>query len=164
MKHLLSLTSLVILASACASTPNSLLPDPTTIPLDTARMERFLRPGTGTIEGQAFVKTKGGDVKYATGESVILLPATDYTMQYATRLGTAAAFEPDPRLAKYARRTIAGGDGRFRFTDLPEGNYMIYTKIFWQIPGRNGLETTGSWLSDVASSISGETRQIILTR
>lgn len=35
--------------------------------------------GTAVVHGQAFLKTRGGDVKTAAGEEVILNPVTSYS-------------------------------------------------------------------------------------
>src|SRR5688572_1071163 len=37
------------------------------------------QPGTGVIDGQAFLRTRGGDVKYGAGSAVFLLPLSAYT-------------------------------------------------------------------------------------
>lgn len=40
------------------------------------------KTGTATIIGQAFLKTRGGDVKTAAGNEILLNPVTSYSLQW----------------------------------------------------------------------------------
>lgn len=151
----------VIFASACV--PGVTTPTPVAAPFDTAAVGYALGDGASSIAGQAFAKTRGGDTKYASGETVTLIPVSDYTTEYMKGIGTSrGAVTPDRRLADYTRTTVANGEGKFNFRNIPSGSYFIYTKVFWEVPGQYGLSTTGSWIKDVVT-VRGDTTRVVLT-
>jgi hypothetical protein len=47
----------------------------------------FEQPGRGSIAGQAFLTTRGGDVKMGAGRTVTLDPATRYARAWYQRYG-----------------------------------------------------------------------------
>ena len=134
---------------------------------DEAEYKPYAETGTGIIVGQAFLKTRGGDVKYGAGCTVILNPVTGYstewfekTIQRGIRLE-----EPDYRVKKYVRQTIGDGEGRFEFENLPAGNYYLACPIFWEIPsGGYGTRTTGGFVYGMVTVEENKTSKIILTR
>lgn len=151
---------LTLVAAACV--PGVTTPVPIAAAFDPAAIAYSQGEGPSSITGQAFAKTRGGDTKYAAGETVTLLPVSDYTTEYMKGVGTArGAATADPRLASYARTTVADGEGKFAFTKVPEGSYFVYTKVFWEVPGQYGLTTTGSWIKDIVRA-RGPTTNIIL--
>jgi hypothetical protein len=151
---------LSLLLAACV--PGVTTPVPIAAPFDTTAIAYSQGDGPSSITGQAFAKTRGGDTKYASGETVTLLPVSDYTTEYMKQIGTArGAATPDPRLASYTRTTVADGEGKFTFDRVPGGNYFIYTKVFWEVPGQYGLTTTGSWLKDVVTARGPSTNVIL---
>ena len=106
-------------------------------------------PGTGAIAGQAFLKTRGGDVKYGAGNDITLTPATSYSKEiYSTTIRTGQLFESDidDRAVTYMKTTTADGEGRFKFQNLAPGEYYAWTYISWEIPGKKSLKKTGSWV------------------
>ena len=63
-----------------------------------------IETGNCNLEGQAFLKTKGGDVKTCAGEEVILMPYNAYTQELynVTKHGnfdTASNFDPSTILS-----------------------------------------------------------------
>lgn len=155
------MSSYLIALVACAT----VAPVPLQSPFDEHSLAYAQGPGTATIEGQAFLKTRGGDVKYGAGEEVILLPVSPYTNEYVQGVGTIrGAATPDARLETYTRRTMAGGDGKFTFRNVPAGEYHVYTRVFWEIPSQYGLRTTGNWVKGRVVARAGETTSIVLTQ
>ena len=67
-----------LILSACATTS-----DPGFTPLSYSEAEYapFIGRGTASLRGQAFLKTKGGDVKKGAGNEIYLMPATDFGRQ-----------------------------------------------------------------------------------
>jgi len=122
--------------------------------------------GTSIIQGQAFLRTRGGDVKYAAGRTISLNPVTSYSTEWF-ELGIMQGnilSAPDPRITPFNRTTIADGMGNFEFRDLPAGEYYIATSIFWEVPDRWGMQRTGTNVGSKKSVGPGQIIKVILTR
>lgn len=120
--------------------------------------------GTGRLTGQAFTKTRGGDVKFAAGNPVYLNPVTSYSTEWFElniKQGIMLT-PPDPRNEKYRRTTTADGSGNFEFEGLPAGDYYVASGIFWEVPGPNGLSRTGSSVGEKVTIKDGETTKVIV--
>lgn len=125
--------------------------------------------GTGTVAGQAFLKTVGGDVKTAAGNTVILNPVTSYSEQAYAAFSAGRQLdpvEPDTRLYKYARTTTADGEGRFEFSNVPPGEYFIATSVVWQAPVgyRGTMRVQGGLVFKRVRVGDGEAVKVIITR
>lgn len=117
-------------------------------PFIEAEYKPYAVAGTGSISGQAFLKTRAGDVKYGAGNEVWLNPVTTYSTEWFENavIPYRAITPPDRRTSDYARRTIADAEGRFKFERLPPGEYYAVCSIIWQYPGgyQGSLVSTGS--------------------
>jgi hypothetical protein len=125
--------------------------------------EPFLGDGSSSISGQAFLKTRGGDVKYAAGNQIFLIPATAYTNEMFTA-GATRRVDPssfDYRLRNYTKITVGDGEGRFSFANIKAGNYYVLTTITWAA-GR--YAQTGGDVFQYVTVEDGENKNIILTR
>ena len=94
--------------------------------------------GKTEVTGQAFLKTRGGDVKYAAGNKVFLEPATPFAKEYYKN----QSHYPYPltthnvKAAAYTRDTTADAQGRFTFKNIPTGEYFIVTSVTWEVAGK----------------------------
>lgn len=122
------------------------------------------KPGIGKLTGQAFTKTRGGDVKYAAGNTIVLNPVTTYSTEWFTvNTKQNIPISPaDQRAFKYVRTVTADGMGNFEFTGLPAGEYYVATGIFWEVPGPNGLTSTGSNVGEKVVIKDGETVKVVI--
>ena len=139
MKKLISFCILLIVAG-CA-TPSSQPNEPPqarlSTPFNEIDYDACSASGTGVLRGQAFLKTRGGDVKYAAGNLVLLVPATTYTreaLQYVEQPTIKVAI--DPRLRKYSRSIKADGEGEFEFINLPSCSFIVDTVVSWEVPSQ----------------------------
>lgn len=96
----------------------------------------------GRIEGQAFVRTAGGEVKFAAGLPIYLLKATPYSQEWFLAVGSAGAEcrDLDARMWSHVLRTTGDGAGEFVFENVPPGPYFLWSDITW-------LYATGSWIT-----------------
>lgn len=138
-------------------------------PFDESHFAWASARGGGTVLGQAFMRTRGGEVKLAAGNPVYLLPANDYTreMQWAAATGTYAGWaNRDPRMDAYRREVTADAQGRFAFRGLPAGAYIVSTWVFWQLPTRRGTlaSMSGGVLERLIEVREGETVELVLAR
>lgn len=128
--------------------------------------------GDGSIQGQAFMKTVGGEVRYAAGNTVLLIPDTAYARERFQKLYGdskcnygAVRFDkdPDPAYLKMARSTKANGEGRFRFDGLAPGAYFVATQLVWGVPTQYGLQTAGCNIYEKALVQHGAATEVIMT-
>jgi len=76
MKKLLILFICLVISGCVTSAPR-----PHLVAFDEVDFLPYAGTGTGKIIGQAFLKTRGGDVKYGAGNEVMLVPNTPYTSE-----------------------------------------------------------------------------------
>jgi len=142
----------------------------------------YSQPGTAAIDGQAFVVVRGGDVlldtrgylttisdnaRTASGSDVTLDPATPFAMDWYMKDGTSlrrfgnAPKDPAFRAARHT--TVADESGRFKFTGLPAGRYIVRTTITWQTPRDSyRMMTQGGVASAVFDLADGEQKTVII--
>lgn len=125
--------------------------------------------GTATISGQAFLTTRGGDVKRGAGRAVTLDPATRYAREWYEQIGMERdrfVEMPGDTLFRAARRTaVADADGKFTFRNLAPGTYLVRTAVTWEVPSGSAylpMEVQGGVVSAVVAVKSGETADVIL--
>lgn len=116
------------------------------------RSEDYLwsaRRGTGSLRGEAFMRTRGGSLRTCAGYEVLLWPLGDYTADYLRRVygaleeGYADAstidarkvLKVDQRLAEFVRTVKCNLQGQFEFVGLPQGRYAVTTTVVWEVPG-----------------------------
>jgi hypothetical protein len=121
------------------------------------------RAGTGAIEGHAFLRTNGGDVKTAAGKPISLNPVTSYSTEHYQRsvIGLNTLEGPDPRCDKYYRETIATVDGGFRFDGLPARDYNVFAPIQWLASQH---QYAGSIAHAKVTVREGQTIKVVVTR
>jgi hypothetical protein len=132
-------------------------------PFDEREFLPYLGLGTSTIKGQAFLKTRGGEVKYGAGNPVWLVPVTSYTKE----LWEASLYNDviglDPRWKIYNRSVIADASGNFEFKNIPAGEYHISCSIFWEVFTKDGPVTTGAVVKKQRKVRPNETLRVMLT-
>ena len=152
--------------SACAA------PQPYAIqaPFNPAQVAWIQSTGTGTIKGQAFLKTVGGDVKTCAGNIVVLMPSSAYTREIVSagmssnnRSSSLANLNGD--LGSYMKAGRCDAQGNFSIVSLPAGNYILLTEVTWGVPrGNYGVSREGGPLTQEISLAMGEDKQVILSR
>jgi hypothetical protein len=133
-----------------------------------AEYESLPKEGTGIVRGQAFLRTRGGDVKVAAGSTVMLNPVTSYSLQWYREgyIGKRPMEPVDPRIDAYVKHTVADAEGRFEFVKVPAGEYFATTSVVWEAPTgyHGGLIPQGGWVSQRLSVKNDEETKVILTR
>lgn len=119
--------------------------------------------GKGSVYGQAFLKTVGGDVKYAAGSVVSLCPES-IREQFAIEAARAIRdLEQVSVSAQYCRHMKADAEGRFEFNGLGPGDYFVLTSITWQSPSEDGLRSNGGIAQESFTlKEDGETARVIV--
>lgn len=163
MRKLL-LLAIVGLLSACAT----MAPPQSRMPFPENEYQALEKSGNATIKGQAFLKTRGGDVKVAAGNEVILNPVTSYSIEWYEKsyLPGKNIVQADPRLWNYCAKTVADGSGRFTFHNVPAGEYFVTTVIIWEAAtGYQGaLRVQGGTVTKRIDVKDGAEIDVIVTR
>jgi hypothetical protein len=68
----------------------------------------------------------------------------------------------DPNEVKYMRTTTSDADGKFSFSDVPDGKYVVGTKVVWHVPGRYGSDRQGGFISNTVEVSGGKAADIII--
>jgi hypothetical protein len=125
--------------------------------------ELGMKEGTSGIRGQAFLTTRGGDVKLAAGRRVTLEPFVPATRSWYESHGN--YFDPlsSPDWYKrLTRETTADAEGRFSFSGLPPGEYLIRTSVTWSTGAPIGLE--GGEVSLIESVAQREVKDVVVSK
>ncbi len=136
-------------------------------PFSEEELKIYSNKGSGKIHGQAFLKTRGGDVKYGAGNTIYLIPSTPYTDELMNKVmirGGGLLHNMDQRLSSYIKTTIADGEGKFDFINLPKGDYYVGCQISWQYARKYGLATTGANIYEKVNLNDGQDLKVILTK
>ena len=163
MRLILLFVAAVTLSACVPATPRI-----SRMPFPEQEYKALPKVGTAIVRGQAFLKTRGGDVKTAAGSEVFLNPVTSYSLEWyelsylTNRLANAA----DPRLWEYVPKQIADGSGRFTFKNVAPGEYFVTSKITWEAAtGYQGaLQLQGGVVSKRVSVKDGDDIEVIVTR
>jgi hypothetical protein len=105
---------------------------------DAIEMENFVGKGPRTIEGQAFLRQRGGGVVTCAGQEVALIPATHYMTEIIYAIGAKTKTYKDiynnPIKGKgYGRHTICDAQGTFQFINVPDESWYVVTIVQWKV-------------------------------
>jgi hypothetical protein len=124
----------------------------------------YLKDGTASVSGQAFLTQQNGGVVKAAGRLVTLDPATSVGDEWWGKAGKfwvhRAITPPSPGFQKARRMTVADADGRFKFSDLPGGKYYVRTEVTWEIG--NYYPTQGGLVGQLVEIGDGQIKEVIL--
>jgi len=165
MRPSLAVLALVFAAACTPQTPPGARPPGPVASCAPADVQWASAKGTASVDGQAFLKTVGGDVKYGAGNEVDLVPVCAGSTEWVARQVNSGYGAPvDSTLLRVMRTTTSGGDGKFHFGDLPAGDYYVVTTVTWQAPTRYGLEKQGGFLANKVRATEGQVATVIVTK
>lgn len=133
-------------------------------PFPAQEYAKLKRTGTAAVTGQAFLRTKGGDVKVGAGSEILLIPATSYSRVFYNAYKARQPLGPtDPAVKQYTLRTQADATGAFEFKAVPEGSYFLAGDVVWQAPTQFGLARQGGMIVKEISVRDGDQLKVMLT-
>ncbi|MCL1524579.1 prealbumin-like fold domain-containing protein [Xanthomonas nasturtii] len=177
MKTAIASIAMLACLAACASLAP---PQPRQVALTTLfspqEVAWFTTTGMGSVTGQAFFQTRGGQPRTCAGLEVSLQPHSTYgderltaiygnaTGGYTPALASRVQFTPDDLDYQQVRKTsICDAQGNFSFTGLPAGKYFLVAAVVWTVPGQEFAPPQGGPLMKSFTLADGETKRVILT-
>ena len=161
-----SLGTLLAIVVSCAPASPDLTPQLATGQADSAEYALFAGDGYLELRGQAFLTTRAGEVRLAAGRLVTLDPLTTYsTRWFRARGADLNRFEvpaPDPRFAEARRTRSADTEGKFRFTRLRPGSYIVRSSVTWEVSPDSA--PLGGVVAAVVAVGGGTDEDLILSR
>lgn len=133
---------------------------------DAAEVAYIHDVGTHRIEGNAFLRKKGGDVVTCAGEAVRLVPLGRFAkkyfrIRYIEKIPATFGVWDAPLFHDHIRTSRCESDGRFLFTEVAAGDYFIETRVSWHV---YSLGTQGG---DVGHALQirgeGTTHRVVLS-
>jgi hypothetical protein len=130
-------------------------------PFDPAEYARYASGGTAAIEGQAFLRTRDGQVRVGAGCTITINPVTSFSQEWWDRAVVAGeVLAPAPPEVMAASRTAIGdGDGRFRIEGLHAGDYFVVCPIYWEY----AYGQTGGIARTKVTVAEGQTAHVVVT-
>jgi hypothetical protein len=180
-----SLLLACLAVSACATyaeptgpTEPRLYPAQTT-QFDPSEIAWFNQPGNNTIQGNAVLRTVGGEVRTCAGLQAQLAPVSTYGSErirtiykndergYVQALDLMEFPSTDPAFSASIRTTTCDSQGNFIFERLPDGEYYVNATVTWGVPQvgyySSYTSTEGGILMQRVRVSGGETRRIVLS-
>jgi hypothetical protein len=86
------------------------------------------------------MRRRDGQVVYAAGSPVALIPRTQYADEVMNIVFAGGTYQPSPpriqnldsRYRVMRREVVANGEGRFKFAAVSSGEYYIMVPVTWQ--------------------------------
>jgi hypothetical protein len=127
--------------------------------------------GRCRVEGQAFTKTVGGQLRYAAGNTIAIRPDTMYvrdglyfrTYRPTPGVNVLTSYPSLDFLDAYTRTTTGDADGRFLFEDLPPGRYALTATITWHERDDDELVEQRAEVFGTTEVREGEIARVIVT-
>ena len=161
VKKAVTVIALVGLLAGCAHAPYTV-----EAPFNPESVSWSQTPGTDTLKGQAFLRTVDGHVKTCAGYPVILVPYNRYFAEVTRAYvrGYSALTNKDPRAHGYARETRCDADGKFSFSNLPSGEWLVVAEVRWGIPDGDFVLPQGGVVYATETTSRASSEEVILTR
>ena len=158
--NIIALLLLIVSLAGCATAPP---PVASPVAFSAAEYAALPKSGNATITGQAWRTTRDGTLKAAAGNEIRLNPVTSYSL-YVYNSAALSPQKLDPRCLPYRRTTIADSNGRFRFKNVPAGDYFVSAAVKSSAAtGRqNAPDSRGSKVIKRVTVAPGGTAEVIV--
>lgn len=172
MKRILFSVFMMSLLSACQMyTPEHVMKNE----FDIEQARNLMKSGNNKIIGNAFFRQQGGGVVTCAGNTVTLIPATNYAeermsylynskekglnpVHYGDNLLREYKFVPDStNYHALMKETVCDSSGIFKFNNIADGSFFITVAVDWRAQYTNG----GVLMQKVAVK-NGETKEVIM--
>jgi hypothetical protein len=160
LRRLMATAAIFAMCSSCATHE---------VAFNEADFTGVLKPGSGTVKGQAFRTLKDDSFHVVNHRGIVrLMPVNAYTDEIVKKKYADARrmVKADPRFRRYVRKTHPDHNGNFTFQNVPPGDYYVSCHALWTYPeteydaDNNPMETEvqdGQWLYVTVSVKNGQT-------
>jgi hypothetical protein len=162
LKAILAVTFLAATLGGCGLAPPS---PPVTLQTQFIGSEHnaYLATGTASIDGQGFLRQKGGGVVTCAGSKVALIPATPFFREALGHLRAgrkvAAMEQLDSSYRPLLKQSQCDAQGNFHFQGLPAGKWFIFTEVKWTV----GYKQQGGTLLREIELLPGRSEKALLS-
>lgn len=129
-----ALLAIVVMAEGCTA--------PLSAAFEPFPARYVLDKGANEISGRVAVISSSGYARTCEDNGVFLFPVTPYWMAWAHRTfgNSGQIYAPraaiqnvsiDRNARKFSRHSDCDGDGRFRFEEVADGQYYVFSTVFW---------------------------------
>ena len=126
----------------------------------------YLKSGTNTVTGQAFLTQSGGGVVTCAGQSVLMYPDAEYFNQRDSYMDSDIAKECtsindlDNTAKAFINSSQCNAQGNFEFHKIPAGKYIISVNVSWYA----GYDKQGGIVRKKVTVQDGEINKFIISR
>lgn len=129
MQRLILAAALAMSLVGCATR----VPPPPPPEYVAAEYSTLQKTGAAIVKGQAFLMTKGGEVRKGAGQTITLRPVTGYAEKLVVYMKRRSLGPLPVGAADFDRTTTSDADGRFEFKDVPAGEYFVAGNVSWSV-------------------------------
>ena len=138
------------------------------VPSDTLEQIRqdsapYQKKGSGSISGVVKIDTTSGTFVAGEGTQILLTPATRYALGRYQEYVVDKNELPEQRAAELVWFTRVDAAGRFRFQDLPPGDYLLASPLTWS-PSGNSSDARREITYARLQLGNGEAAEVTVTR
>jgi hypothetical protein len=127
----------------------------------------WMARGKAEISGEGFLRRADASLARCSGGVVYLVPATPYFQEWVEVYHSGARIANPKGLleshGKAIRKTQCDATGRFTFSDLPKGKWLLVTRIAYETRHQRRDERDDSTLVTTVETRVGETVKAILS-
>lgn len=144
---------------------------------DQEQSDSLTKEGSNTVKGSALMRQVGGGIVTCAGQTISLVPVTDYSKEritylYGTENGgylSASNMQrnpqpfsfTDPAYEQSRKHTTCDAQGFFKFEKLADGEFYIGGSITWKSNPNNYFFDGGTLMRRVKVQ-GGETKDIVI--
>ncbi len=119
-----------ITAAGCGVMP----PVQVTSPFSQSEVAPYLQAGSNVLAGQAFLPQVSGRLVTCAGQAVVLMPDLQYYREVVKVIASGRRLDASslqPAAVGAMRREACDASGSFNFRGLPDGRYIVMTRVVW---------------------------------
>lgn len=148
-------------------------------PFDASAFTWSQGEGANSLNGEALMRTRLGEVRTCAGLPVQLVPSTPFVEAFVRRKYGAIAgglygaqpllykqIKLDAQVTPFVRTGVCNAQGQFSFPGLPNGAWFVITTVTWEDPGDRRsayLSYLGGEIAQLVRLEGGRSTSVVIT-